>query len=151
MSNVRTRVAMSDWWASRKVVSVTRRRLLVVGPAREPLGAQFQQTLAGAGRGSAMIVRRHDRGGQGFVRPVALGVRVPVHDDVAEEVEQLRGAIAPRLEGEELRGGVDQGRRSLPGAERRVGDDVFEERNVGLDAADAEFGQGARERANAMS
>ena len=63
--------------------------------------------------------------------------------DVAEEGEQLGGAVAARVEVEQFRRGVNQrgGRRA--GAEDGVVDDVFEEGNVGLDAADAEFAQRA--------
>jgi hypothetical protein len=44
---------------------------------------------------------------------------------------------------EQLRRGVDERGGGPAGDEERVGDDVFEERDVGLDAADAEFAQGA--------
>ena len=47
-SRVRTRVASSDWWASRKVVSVTATRVLGAQRAGELLGPTLQQQLAGA-------------------------------------------------------------------------------------------------------
>ena len=56
----------------------------------------------------------------------------------------MRGsAVLARREVEELRRLVDERRGDVAGAEIRVVDDVFEERNVRLDAADAEFAQRA--------
>ena len=46
MSWVRRRVASSDWWASRKVVSVTAARLLVEHPVGEPLRARGSSRLS---------------------------------------------------------------------------------------------------------
>ena len=66
---------------------------------------------------------------------------IAVDDDVAKEVEQFGGAVAPRLEPEQLGGGVDQGSRRLAGGELRVGDNVLEEGDVRLDAANPEFAQ----------
>ena len=51
---------------------------------------------------------------------VALRVRIAVHDHVAEEVQQLRRAVAARLELEQLRRRVDHRRRRLAAAEDRV-------------------------------
>jgi hypothetical protein len=65
-----------------------------------------------------VVVGGTARGGEGLGGAVALGVRVAVDDDVAEEVEQLRGAVAAGLEGEELGRGVDQRGGGLAGAER---------------------------------
>ena len=50
---MRTRVASSDWWASRKVVSVTATVVLLAQPAGELLGTELEQQLARA-------VRRRD-------------------------------------------------------------------------------------------
>ena len=59
-----------------------------------------------------MVYERVQRGGEGGGRErlggaVALGVRVAVDDDLAEEGEELGGAVAAGLEGEELGRGVD--------------------------------------------
>src|SRR5690606_22861061 len=94
--------------------------------------------------------RGNDGGDERLFGPEALRVRVAVDDDLAEEVQQLGGAVAAGLELEQLRRRVDQRGRGLAGAELRVGDDVFEERDVRLHAADPEFAErpaGAVERA----
>ena len=64
MSKLRTRVAMSDWWASRKVVSVMSRRFCFsvhsanfFGPSsssrsRVPLGSGVARSVLGSGAGS---------------------------------------------------------------------------------------------------
>ena len=82
-------------------------------------------------------------GVSGFRRLVALGVRVAVDDDVAEEIQQLGRAVAARLELEQLGRGVDERRGRLAGAEFVVVNDVFQERDVRLHAADAELAQRA--------
>jgi hypothetical protein len=74
---------------------------------------------------------------------VALRVRVAVDDDVAEEREQLGGAVTARLEREQFRRGVDERRGGLARLKLRVGDDVLEKWDVRLDAADTEFAQHA--------
>ncbi len=79
----------------------------------------------------------------GDARLVALRVRIAVDDHVAEKAEQLRRAVAPRLEFEELRRRVDHRRRRPPAAEAREVNDVFQERNVRLHPADAELAQRA--------
>ena len=48
-----------------------------------------------------------------------------------------------RAEAEELGGVVEERGGDFAGAELRVIDDVFEEGNVGFDAADAELAEGA--------
>ena len=58
-------------------------------------------------------------------------------------VSSMNVVVAARFEGEQLRRVVDEGGRRLAAGERRVLDQVFEERDVRLDAADAEFAQGA--------
>ena len=59
------------------------------------------------------------------------------------KLQQLGGAVPARLEGEELGGVVHQPGRGAPLGEGGMVDDVFEEGDVGLDAADAELAQGA--------
>ena len=57
-SRVRTRVASSDWWASRKVVSVTATRSWARRPAGELLGTDARAAAAGCRRGRAPRGRR---------------------------------------------------------------------------------------------
>ena len=118
--------------------------LLAKRPGGEFLRPHFQQQLPRPRRRRYLVVvsgRRHRRERRLQFDPFDL--RIAVDDDVAQEGQQLAGAVAPRLELEQIRRRVDQCRGGLPGAEDRVGDDVFEEGDIGLDAADAEFAQGA--------
>ncbi len=62
----------------------------------------------------------------------ALGLRIAVHDYVAQERQQLGGAVAARLELEQFRRGVDQRRGRPDLAEHRVVDHIFEKRAVRL-------------------
>ena len=118
--------------------------LLLAGPVGELFRPQFEQQVACSGRRClpVVVVRRHGRG-EGLLRLESLGVRIAIHNDVAEEVQELRGAVPAVLEGEQLRRVVNQGSRRLPAAEHGVVDQVFEERNVGLHPANAEFSQRA--------
>jgi hypothetical protein len=73
--------------------------LLLRGPLGEFLRAELEQLVAGAGRRGDPVIVGENRGRREFpLGAVALGVRVAVDGDVAEEVEELGGAIAPRLE-----------------------------------------------------
>ena len=136
---------MSDWCASRKVVSVMSRRFCLQRPLGEFLRAELEQQLARAGRRLLLAVaaRAAARAASGVGGLVALGVRIAIDDDVAEELQQLRRAVAPRLELEELRRRIDHRRRRQALPELREVDDVFEERDVRLHAADAELAQRA--------
>ena len=117
--------------------------LSLARPLRELLRPEFQQQVARAlGDGGLGVVSRRPGGLEDLARPVALGVRVAVDDDVAQEVQQLGGPVAARFEVVQLRGVVDQGGGGAAFGEDRVVDDVLEEGNVGLDAANAEFPQG---------
>ena len=113
-------------------------------PLGEFLRAELKEQLARAiGRVQLEIAGGHDRRNERLGGTIALGVGIAVDDDVADEVEELGGAIVTGLEAEELGRSVDQRGRGLPRAEDRVGDDVLEEGNIGLHAADAEFAQHA--------
>ena len=72
---------------------------------------------------------------------IALGLRVAIDCYIGEEGEELRGAVAAAFELKELRRGIDERGRRLAGAEGVVEDDVFQERDVRLYAADAELAQ----------
>ncbi len=118
--------------------------LLLEGPLGEALCAELEQEVTRAGgRRRFLVVGRGLRGREGFLGTVALGVGIAVDDDVAEEVEELGRAVAAGVEREEFRRGVDERRGGLAALEVAVADDVFEEGDVGLDAADAELGERA--------
>ena len=68
---------------------------------------------------------------------------IAVYRDFREVGEGAGGAVAALAEFEKLGLGVDELGVRLAGAERFVGDDVFEERDVRFHAADAEFAQRA--------
>ena len=146
MSYVRTRVASSDWCASRIVVSVMSSRFCLRDPLRELLRPQLQQLVAACPAAAACPWRKR---GIDRLAELALRVDLPLHlrpavdDHVAEVAQDLRRAVAPRLEAEQLRRVVDERRRRVAGDERRVADQVLEERDVRLHAADAELAQGA--------
>jgi hypothetical protein len=100
--------------------------------------------LAQAGRwGGERVVERDDRDGH-----LALGVELALHlgaavdDDIAEVAEDLGSAVALGDEAEELGGVVNEGGGGVAGDEGGVLDEVFEEGDVGLDAADAKFAKG---------
>ncbi len=113
-------------------------------PFREFFGAVFAEVIAGAGGRGLVVVPRRDGGfveaGGGFE---VFNLGVSVDDDVGEVGEHLRRAVLARAEVEKLGGGVDEGGGGFSGAERVVVDDVFEERDVCLHAADTEFREGA--------
>ena len=67
-----------------------------------------------------------------------------VDRDVAEVVQQLLRAVLTRGEVEEARGVVDEGGPAVALEEDRVREQRAQESDVGLDAADAEFDEGAQ-------
>ncbi len=137
-------MASSDWWASRKVVSVRSRRFCLRDPFGEAFGAELLEQLARA-RGR----RRRDRAAGWAALRMRRGTRlaghggVAVDDDVGQVGEQPGGAVAARGEVEQRGRLFQQAGGDAAGLEIGVVDDVFEERNVGLDAAHAELAQAA--------
>ena len=135
------RVASSDWCASRMVVSVTSTRFSARIQARKRFGPVAVEPLLGAGAGQRVEARR--RHGQ----PIGGGLRAPtrvrvaVDGDVGDVGEELGRAVAALDRFEQLRRRVDEARRVAGVAEARMIDDVLEERQIGGDAADAEFAQ----------
>ena len=118
--------------------------LLRDGPGGEFLRTELKQKLAGAGSGrQAQIADGSEGRDEGLGGAVTLGVGVAVDGDVAEEGEELGGAVLTNLEAEEVRRGVNERGGGGPGLENRMGDDVLEERDVGLHPADAKFAQHA--------
>ncbi|GAA3245755.1 hypothetical protein GCM10020256_72900 [Streptomyces thermocoprophilus] len=137
---VRTRVASSDWWASRKVVSVTPRVGASRSRAGEALGAEFGEELPGAGgyvpggqRGQ--FGQRVDQVGAGAVRLV--------DGDVGEIGEQFGAAVGGVAGRQQVRALLDERGGDLAGLEVGVVEDGLEEGDVGGDAADAELGDRA--------
>ena len=116
MSRVRTRVASSDWCASRKVVSVTATAVCARSWRANPAGPELEQALARPGR------RRPGAGPPpgslltGSMLTGAGAVRL-VDGHVGEVGEQLRAAVGRRAGREQLRVLLDEARGEAPGAE----------------------------------
>ena len=98
---VRTRVASSDWCASRNVVSVTPTAVDSRIHRGEPLGPEFGQPLLAARRrrrvrsiSRQLVVRVHRR------RPRAVRL---VDRDIGEVVEDLGAAVGRRARGQQIR------------------------------------------------
>ena len=140
MSWVRMRVANSDWWASRRVVSVSAIAVCersaaanAVGPSssrrcREPAGGAPVGSAGSFARGIA-----GQRGGRGLV----------VDGDLGQPPEQPAGAVAARACGREVGPLVDERRVGVAGEHVGVVEEREQEALVGLDAADAQLGDGA--------
>ncbi len=141
------RVARSDWWASRKVVSVIRRRFcFATHVAAEFLRPHLREELFGArGRiGSVVVVRHRGRGELAHgLDGVALGEGIAVHDHVRDVVQHLRRAVLALLELEQMRIGIDEARGGLTARKTGSAITFSQERNVRLYAPDAEFPQRA--------
>ena len=143
MSWVRIRVASSDWWASRKVVSVSSRRFCSRIHARSPSGPSSSQRVAGARAAAAL---GHPRGATGS-RQARLGLRrlrrlgLPLTmTSPMKRSSWWRGRGAAEVE--QLRRLVDEAGGALAGQERAGGGCTFsQEGDVGLHAADAELAQ----------
>ena len=118
--------------------------LLFARPLGEFLGSEFEQKLACSRRRRLFaVIGGTPRGLERRGNAVALSLRVAVHNHIGEEGKQARGAVAAGLELEERRRGVDERGRRLARGEFRIEDDIFEERNVCLHAANAEFAERA--------
>ena len=136
MSLVRTRVASRDWWASRQVVVADQQLLLRQHPVGHSLGALGVQQLLEA-VGPVAGDRREP------ARLVHL-VAVPLlHHDVRDVLEHLGGPVLALVQPEELRRLVDELGVAAPRQEGGVLEDVGDEGDVGLDAADVDLPDGA--------
>ena len=114
--------------------------LLLESPFGKLLRPEFEEKVSGTlGKGCGQIGLGQRGWVEGLGRPVPLGMRVAVDDDVAQEIKQFGGPVFAAAEGEEFGRGVDQRRRGLSAAELRMKNDVFEEGNIGFDPADPEF------------
>jgi hypothetical protein len=85
------------------------------GPSANFFRPEFQQQLARPGRRLLLaVVGGQRRRRQRARRLVAFRLRIAVDDDIAQEGEQLGGAVAAPLNSNKLRRRVDQRRRRLP-------------------------------------
>jgi hypothetical protein len=135
---------MSDWCASRNVVSVMSRRFCLSVHSANFFGPSSSSSWPGAARRFLFaVVSGNWCGGERRGRFVTFRVRVAVDDDVAEEIEELRCAVFARAEMEQLRRRVDHRRRRLPAAEKRMMKDILEERDICLHTANAHLAQSA--------
>ena len=139
---VRTRVASSDWWASRKVVSVTATRRPRAQASGEALRARARAAAAG---NPAARVAEVDPGGQldRRVEPASAPVAVRLVDgDLGQPGQQLGAAVGRRA-----RAVSSSGRSSMndvvtpPATEVGVVEHGLQERDVRGHAADPELGQ----------
>ncbi|GAA3155614.1 hypothetical protein GCM10017687_86980 [Streptomyces echinatus] len=137
---MRTRVASRDWWASRKVVSVTP----MVGDSRrcraKPSGPRstrrWRDPAGGAPAGSGgQLGQRVEQAGPFAVRLV--------DGDVGEVGEQLGAAVGGVAGGQQVRPLLDEGGGDPARLEVGVVQDRLQERDVGGHAADAELGDRA--------
>ena len=134
-SNVRRRVANSDWWASRKVVSVTCRAVSSRSQRAKPAGPSSCRRWRGPSGGAP-------RGGGPGSLPAGSGPagalpcgRLTV---TSASRSSSREARSPRaLRASELRAVVDERRVGPPRAEVRVVQHRAQEPLVGLHAAHA--------------
>ena len=134
---------MSDWWASRMLVSVKSTRSCSSSQCAKRAGPSSSSfcLVPGAGVGSATGRQAH-RGKSGRTRAV-LGLGVAVDDDVADEGEDAAGAVALARPVQQRRRRLDEARGVVPAREAWMRDELIEEAQVRDHAADAEF----RERA----
>ena len=122
MSQVRMRVAINDWWASRKVVSVSSRRFCL----RVHFGT---------------LVRWDFRFADSSRRNAARHLRIAVDQNLAHVGEHARGTVLLGLETEKVGRCLNEACGHLTGSKGRMQYDVFEEGDVRLDAADPELAQ----------
>ena len=137
---MRTRVASSDWCASRNVVSVTATAVCSRRARANPSGPEREQRLAGAvggGHGEVDVRQLADRV-DGDRR---LAVRL-VDGHVGEEGQQPGAAVGRRPGGEQLRVLLDERGGDVPGAEVGVVEDRLQERDVRGHAPDPELREG---------
>ncbi len=117
--------------------------LLVARPLREAARPKLPQQLARARWRGRLVAARKRRRGECRWNRLALHLRVAVQDDVADVGEQLRCAVAALREAKQFERLVEKRSRGVPGAQARMIDHVFEQRNIRLYTADAKFTQRA--------
>ncbi len=114
-------------------------------PFREAFGTEFLQPVAATGRDRCIqVAMGPDRFRQGERRQfAAFHLRITVDGHVAEELDQAAGAVASLGKMEEFRRLINEACRAFARQEQGVLDDVFEELQVGGQAAYPELTQRA--------
>ena len=79
-----------------------------------------------------------------------LHFRIAVYDDFTKEPQKLGSPVPACGEVEQLRGVIDKARGENPGAEVVVTHDTLQERQVGLDATNAELRQSTAHPGDAL-
>ena len=131
--------------------------LLLGNPFCELLRTEFEEFLAAAwGDHRIGIMPGPGSRGWDLLGFPTLGVRIPVHRDLAQVGQQFAGPVSARPERKEPGVGIDEFGMNFPGLKRFMENHVFQEGDVGLDPADPELPQGpvhplnrAQERASA--
>ena len=112
--------------------------LFFTGPGGKFFRAELLEELARAGRRfDARRGGKHKRF-QPFGHFLSFDFGIAVEDHLAEVREQLGGAVAAARKTEQFRRIIEKRCGDFAGAKFWVIDDVFDERNVGSHAADAE-------------
>ena len=116
-------------------------------PLRKFLGAKLEQQIAAALRHHRVMLDHqrvgHIRLGQCRGGLPTLGGGVAVDGDVGKVRQRACRAVAARAETKQLGLGIDELGVGLTAAEGFIRNDIFQKRNVGLHAADAELTQRA--------
>src|SRR5580692_3297268 len=136
MSSVRRRVASSDWWASRMLVSVSSTRCccsIHCANCAGPSSSSFC-LVPGSGCGSVPGGRRTGAKAPGCGRPLVSALPLTMVAPM-----KLRMRLARSLE--QLRALLDEARGVVAARELRVRDELIEEAQVTHHAADAELPQ----------
>ena len=143
-------VVRADARGHQRLVRVAKRgvgdqqALLLCAPRRRiSSGPSFCRSWREPGGGSIPGVDGSTAASRRFGYFLAFHFGIAVEDHVAEVREQLGGAIAAAGKAKQFGRIVEKRGGDFAGAKFRVIDDVFDERNVGLDAADAELAEGA--------
>ena len=134
-----------------RLVGVAQRRVgdeqafLGKDPLRKFLGAKLEKQIAAALRHHRVMLDHkrvgHIRLGQCRGGLPTLGGGVAVDGDVGKVRQRACRAVAARTETEQLGLGIDELGVGLTAAEGFIRNDIFQKRDVGLHAADAEFTQ----------
>ena len=140
-SRVRTRVASSDWCASRNVVSVTATAVCARRAFGEAFRAELQEPLAGPRRGPQVASTAGSlSAGSEWTVSSPLGLLTVTS---ASQVSSLVPRSAETRAFSSSGPFVDEGGGHVAGDEVGIVQDGLQEGDVGGHAADAEFGEGA--------
>ncbi len=141
----RRQIVRAETRGQQRLMRVAHRRirqqhaLLLEHPGGETLGAQLVEQLLRARRRRRQLELRQLRVRQPRRARPAFHFIVAVDDDLADEVQQPRRAVALAREAEQLGRLVDELGRVVRAREARMHDQLVEEAQVGRDAANAEL------------